>query len=108
MTSSGIRPDAKKVIKNNTRIYVTPELREEWYMWIHFLLQNKGSSWKKFSNVYVQADVSSDTSGRTFAGVVDFPFGSTKITAGEFSTDMLAQDIHVKGGSLEGNIVYDG
>ena len=98
MTSSGIRPDAKKVIKNNTRIYVTPELREEWYMWIHFLLQNKGSSWKKFSNVYVQADVSSDASGRTFAGVVDFPFGSTKITAGEFSTDMLAQDIHVKEG----------
>ena len=98
MTSSGIKPDAKKVIKNNTRIYVTPELREEWYMWIHFLLQNKGSSWKKFSNVYVQADVSSDASGRTFAGVVDFPFGSTKITAGEFSTDMLAQDIHVKEG----------
>ena len=98
MTSLGIRPDGKKVIKNNTRIYVTPELREEWYMWIHFLLQNKGSSWKKFSNVYVQADVSSDASGRTFAGVVDFPFGSTKITAGEFSTDMLAQDIHVKEG----------
>ena len=31
-------------------------------------------------------------------GVVDFPFGSTKITAGEFSTDMLTQDTHVKEG----------
>jgi len=85
MAASGIKPDAKKSVKNNCRISVTPALREEWFMWINFLLQNKGSSWKKFSNVYVQANVSSDASGRSFAGVVDIPFGPTKVTAGEFS-----------------------
>ena len=67
-------------------------------MWVNFLLQNKGSSWKKFSNVYVQANVSSDASGRTFAGVVDIPYGPTRVTAGEFSEDMLSQDIQVKEG----------
>ena len=67
-------------------------------MWINFLLQNKGSLWKKFSNVYVKADVSSDASGRTFAGVVDIPDGPTKITVGEFSDVMLNQDIQIKEG----------
>ena len=98
MTATGIRPDAKKIVKTNTRIKVTPALREEWYMWIHFLTQNKGSAWKKFSNIFVQADVSSDASGRTFAGVVDIPFGTTKVTAGEFSDSLLSQDIQVKEG----------
>jgi len=98
MAASGIRPDAKKQVKNNCRINVTPALREEWFMWVNFLLQNKGSSWKKFSNVYVQANVSSDASGRTFAGVVDIPYGPTRVTAGEFSEDMLRQDIQVKEG----------
>ena len=98
MAASGIRPDAKKQVKNNCRIHVTPALREEWFMWVNFLLQNKGSSRKKFSNVYVQADVSSDASGRSFAGVVDIPFGPTKVTAGEFSDSMLTQDILVKEG----------
>ena len=98
MAASGIRPDAKKQVKNNCTIHVTPALREEWFMWVNFLLQNKGSSWKKFSNVYVQANVSSDASGRTFAGVVDIPYGPTRVTAGEFSEDMLSQDIQVKEG----------
>ena len=98
MAASGIRPDAKKQVKNNRRIHVTPALREEWFMWVNFLLQNKGSSWKKFSNVYVQANVSSDASGKTFAGVVDIPYGPTRVTAGEFSEDMLSQDIQVKEG----------
>ena len=98
MTATGVKPDARKVVKSNTRIPVTPALREEWYMWIHFLTQNKGSAWKKFSNIFVQADVSSDASGRTFAGVVDIPFGITKVTAGEFSDTLLSQDIQVKEG----------
>ena len=42
--------------------------------------------------------MSSDASGRTFAGVVNIPFGPTKITAGEFSESMLKQDIQVKEG----------
>ena len=98
MAASGIKPDAKKSVKNNCKIYVTPALKEEWFMWIHFLNYNKGSAWKKFSNIYVQADVSSDASGRAFAGVVDIPFGPTKVTAGEFSESMLKQDIQVKEG----------
>ena len=42
--------------------------------------------------------MSSDASGRAFAGVVDFPGGRTMITAGEFSSDMLSKDIQVKEG----------
>ena len=73
-------------------------MREEWYMWICFLTENKGAPWKKFYNVKVKADVSSDASGRAFAGVVDLPAGRTMITAGEFSSDMLSKDIQVKEG----------
>ena len=98
MAASGIRPDAKKHVKNNCKIAVTPALKEEWFMWTHFLLQNKGSSWKKFSNIYVQADVFSDASGRSFAGIVDIPGGPTRVVAGEFSEPMLQQDIQVKEG----------
>jgi len=44
--------------------------------------------------------VSSDASGRSFAGVVDIPFGPIKVTAGEFSDSMLKQDIQVKEGEV--------
>ena len=96
MTSSGLKPDAKKRTKNMTRIYVSSKLREEWYMWIYFLQENKGAPWKTFSNIFVTADVHSDASGRSFAGVVDVPGKATKITAGEFNDYMLKQDIQVK------------
>ena len=98
MANSGLRPDSRKRSKNVTMIYVTPKLREEWYMWIYFLQENKGAPWKKFSNIMVQADVHSDASGRCFAGVVDIPGGQYKITAGEFNEHMLKQDIQVKEG----------
>jgi len=96
MTSSGLKPDAKKRTKNMTRIYVSSKLREEWYMWIYFLQENKGAPWKTFSNIFVTADVHSDASGRSFAGVVDVPGKATKIAAGEFNDYMLKQDIQVK------------
>ena len=96
MSSSGLKPDARKRIKNVTKIYVSSKLREEWYMWIFFLQENKGAPWKKFSNILVKADVHSDASGRSFAGVVDVPGEPTRITAGEFNDDMLKQDIQVK------------
>ena len=67
-------------------------------MWIYFLTKDKGAPWKNFYNVLVQAEVSSDASGRSYAGVGDFPEGKTMITAGEFSGDMLSQDIQVKEG----------
>ena len=43
MTSSGIKPDSKKKVKDTTMIYVTAKVREEWYLWVYFLQENKGS-----------------------------------------------------------------
>ena len=44
----------------------------------------------------MKADIASDASGRAFAGVVDFPAGSSKVTSGEFQEDLLREDIQVK------------
>ena len=67
-------------------------------MWIFFLSQNTGTPWKLFSNIFLQADISSDASGRAFAGVIDFPNGVTRITSGEFQLEaaLLEEDIQVK------------
>ena len=46
----------------------------------------------------VQAEVSSDASGRSFACMVDFVNGPTKITVSEFDEFFLDQDIQVKEG----------
>ena len=98
LRKSGISPDSRRSVKQNKFIKVTPQLLEEWNAWIHFLTTNSGSPWKKFQNVLVQADVSSDASGRGFAGVVDFVNGPTRITASEFDDYFLQQDIQVKEG----------
>ena len=98
LTNSGIKPDSSKRVKNTTMIFVTPKIREEWYIWTYFLQENKGSPWINMSNVFVQAEVYSDASGRAFAGVVNMAEGLTKITAGEFNDYMLQQDIQVKEG----------
>ena len=65
-------------------------------MWIFFLSQNTGSPWKSFNNVFLEANIASDASGRAYAGVVDFATGVTKITAGEFQANLLGEDIQVK------------
>ena len=65
-------------------------------MWIFFLSHNSGSPWRTYNNVFLQADIASDASGRAFAGVVDFPAGSSKVTSGEFQEDLLREDIQVK------------
>jgi hypothetical protein len=65
-------------------------------LWIFFLSQNNGSPWKTYNNIFLQADIASDASGRAFAGVVDFPSGTTKITSGEFQETLLKGDIQVK------------
>ena len=98
MQTSCIKPDARKALKRSHNIVVTRALREESCMWIYFLTEDKGAPWKNFYNVLVKAEVSSDASGRSYAGVVDFPAGKTMITAGEFSGDMFSQDIQVKEG----------
>jgi hypothetical protein len=98
MQASKVKSDDKKALKRSHLIPVTNALKEEWYMWIYFLTENKGAPWKNFCNVLVKEDVSSDASGRAFAGVVDFPTGETMVTAGEFSNNMLSQDIQVKEG----------
>ena len=95
---SGLSSTSHKAARDRKYIRVTPQITEEWCAWIFFMLQNKGSPWKLFQNVFIGADISSDASGRSYAGVVDFPGGSHKITAGEFEDDMLLQDIQVKEG----------
>ena len=98
MTLTGLKSETKKRIKNTTPVYVSSKVKEEWYMWVYFLQQNKGSPWKNLSNIFVQADVYSDASGRCFAGIIDVPNGTTKVTSGEFNTQFLSQDIQVKEG----------
>ena len=63
MQASKVKSDDKKALKRSHLIPVTNALKEEWYMWIYFLTENKGTPWKNFCNVLVKADVSSDASG---------------------------------------------
>jgi len=98
MKESGISPDSPKSHKNRTFLKVTKELLEEWSTWIYFLQVNTGSSWKTLQTIVIQADISSDASGRTFAGVVKRANHPDKIVAGEFWGPMLGEDIQVKEG----------
>ena len=59
---------------------------------------NSGSAWKTLQAVFIQADISSDASGRTFAGIVSRKDLPDKIVAGEFDGAMLAENIQVKEG----------
>ena len=56
---------ARKQLKDLYLIPITVGLSEEWHMWVYFLNTNTGAPWRKFSNIYFQADVSSGTSGRS-------------------------------------------
>ena len=67
-------------------------------MWIYFLHLNSVSAWKTLEAIFIQADISSDASGRTFAGVVSKRDHPDRVVAGEFWGDMLAADIQVKEG----------
>ena len=96
MRLSGVTSMDTKKTRERKYIKVSEQIREEWYMWIFFLSQNTGSPWKSFNNVLLQADIASDASGRAYAGVVDFPTGQTKVTAGEFQENLLNEDIQVK------------
>ena len=95
---SGISSASKKGVKQNKFIKISPQLREEWYMWIFFLSTNTGSPWNQYQKVLVQADISSNASGRAFAGVINFLNGPFKVTAGDFEDYFLEQDIQVKEG----------
>ena len=96
MRLSGVSSLDSKKTRERKYIKITSQIKEEWTMWIFFLSQNTGTPWKLFSNIFLQADISSDASGRAFAGVVDFPNGPIKITSGEFQTALLEEDIQVK------------
>ena len=65
---------------------------------VYFLQLNSGSAWKTMEPVLIQADISSDASGRTFAGVITRLGLPDKVVAGEFWGPMLAEDIQVKEG----------
>ena len=79
LRKSGISSSSRKTIKQSKYIKVTHQLLEEWNTWIYFLRINTGSPWKKYQNVMIQAEISSDASGRCFAGVVDFVNGPVDI-----------------------------
>ena len=96
MRLSGVSSMNSKKIRDNKYIKITDGIREEWLMWIFFLSQNSGSPWKSYNNIFLQADIASDASGRAYAGVVDFPTGILKITAGEFDEALQEEDIQVK------------
>lgn len=67
-------------------------------MWLYFLDSNKESSWKKFPNIMVHANISSDASVRCFAGAVDIPGNAALVTSGKFSDRFLNKDFQVKEG----------
>ena len=46
--------------------------------------------------MFLQADIASGASDRAFAGVVDFPAGTSMITSGEFQEDLLQEDVQAK------------
>ena len=84
MKKSGISPDPPKSQKTRTLLPVTKDLLEEWSMWVYFLQLNTGSAWKTLQTVLIQAGISSDAPGRTFAGVVKRMDHPDKVVAGEF------------------------
>ena len=98
MRSTGLSPESSKPCKKRFMIRVSLDLLEEWRMWIYFLQMNSGSAWKTLQAVFIQADISSDASGRTFAGIVSRKDLPDKIVAGEFDGAMLAENIQVKEG----------
>ena len=65
-------------------------------MWMYFLKLNAASPWNTLEAVLVQADISCDASGRTFAGVVSRVNFPDKIVAGELWEAMLTENIQVK------------
>ena len=98
LRESGVSPEAKKAVKNHTIILVSQQMKEEWDMWIYFLTENRGATCRTMETVYIKAEISSDASGRSFAGAVTLPGIMEKVVAGEFYGPMLAQDIQVKEG----------
>ena len=87
MMDSEISSDSSKSCKNRITLLVTTELLQEWEMWIYFLKLNSGATWKTLEAVLIQADISSDASGRTFAGIVSRMKHPDKIVAGEFTEE---------------------
>ena len=98
LKSSGTTPTDSVHKKTSTFIKNTPALKEEIAFWIYLLQTNKGARWRTYDTVLVKTDISSDASARQFAGIVDVQHGPTFITAGDFSEELLQQDIQVKEG----------
>ena len=98
MKASTIVPTDSKRKKETTYIKLSSQIKEEFAMWIYLFQSNKGSPWRTYDTILVEADISSDASGRQFAGIADFQQGPTLITAGNFEEHILEQDIQVKEG----------
>ena len=53
-----------------TFIKIKPQLKEEFVVWTSLLQQNSGAPWRSYDNVFLQAEIFSDASGRRFAEIV--------------------------------------
>ena len=98
MRVSGISSQDSRQRKHSAYIKNSPQIKEELHMWIYLLQSNFGAAWRSYETVMIEADIASDASGRQYAGVVDFQYGPSLITAGNFEHGMLQQDIQVKEG----------
>jgi hypothetical protein len=98
MRVSGISSQDSRQRKHSAYIKNSPQIKKELNMWIYLLQSNLGAAWRSYETVMIEADIASDASGRQYAGVVDFQYGPSLITAGNFEHGMLQQDIQVKEG----------
>ena len=93
LSKSKITPSHPSKIKQIVHIQLDNSMLEDLNTWIFFLKTNKGSPWKQYHNLFLQADIASDASGRSFAGIVSFQEEEPMITSAEFSEDILPLDI---------------
>ena len=96
LSKSKITPSHPSKIKQIVHIQLDNSMLEDLNTWIFFLKTNKGSPWKQYHNLFLQADIASDASGRSFAGIVSFQEEEPMITSAEFSEDILPLDIQIK------------
>ena len=77
-------------------------------MWIYFLKLNSGSALKTLESLFIHADISSDASGRTFAGVVSRRGYPDSVVAGSFGGHASTRNSGERRGSPQTSPKYGG
>ena len=44
LSPTGLKPDARKRVRNAIKICISPQGKEEWYMWVNSLQEIEGSA----------------------------------------------------------------